>query len=356
MRKLATAQLPDGSVADFTATDINGVEHNLYSYLDELQVIWTSPPRGAVRAGRTTKAVCWKSSTTHMDLTAPTSCACSSSKETTAPPKLTWRAQRRPPRATGSQERIIPSLTTQNIYDAYSAYLPRFTPCAQRTADRIWPGHGRRSYVAVAIGGLRASSLPNDMLVGYSGDTFACGAFRPNLCSLAQPRPGTADFLRHSSVSRVAVQPNQSSARTIGKAIWTPMSWPSALTTLDIDDLVLQFDIVSDDDNTDNNQVLGGQLREQTVNNLQVRSSRRRTRTNRLVHHQRSWRGGGVSTLGQRPWAAKQCTSGCDVGRSGVPHIHPARHRGRRSHRRGSHPRRCGIVDCHRHGRRNPRG
>ena len=32
---LASAQLPDGSVApDFTATDLNGVEHNLYSYLD----------------------------------------------------------------------------------------------------------------------------------------------------------------------------------------------------------------------------------------------------------------------------------------------------------------------------------
>ena len=29
------AQLPDGSIApDFTATDINGVEHNLFSYLD----------------------------------------------------------------------------------------------------------------------------------------------------------------------------------------------------------------------------------------------------------------------------------------------------------------------------------
>jgi hypothetical protein len=30
------AQLPDGSIApDFTATDINGVEHNLYDLLDE---------------------------------------------------------------------------------------------------------------------------------------------------------------------------------------------------------------------------------------------------------------------------------------------------------------------------------
>ena len=32
----AAAQLPDGSIApDFTATDLNGVEHNLYSLLDE---------------------------------------------------------------------------------------------------------------------------------------------------------------------------------------------------------------------------------------------------------------------------------------------------------------------------------
>ena len=32
----ATAQLPDGSIApDFTAEDINGVEHNLYSLLDQ---------------------------------------------------------------------------------------------------------------------------------------------------------------------------------------------------------------------------------------------------------------------------------------------------------------------------------
>jgi hypothetical protein len=30
------AQLPDGSIApDFTATDIDGVEHNLYDLLDE---------------------------------------------------------------------------------------------------------------------------------------------------------------------------------------------------------------------------------------------------------------------------------------------------------------------------------
>ena len=47
----AQAQLPDGSVApDFTLTDINGVTHNLYTYLDngytvfiDLYAVWCGP-------------------------------------------------------------------------------------------------------------------------------------------------------------------------------------------------------------------------------------------------------------------------------------------------------------------------
>ena len=56
----AFAQLPDGSVAlDFTATDINGVEHNLYSYLDLWYPrSWTFLPLGAAHAGATTQAAC----------------------------------------------------------------------------------------------------------------------------------------------------------------------------------------------------------------------------------------------------------------------------------------------------------
>ena len=51
------AQLPDGSIApDFTATDINGVEHNLYTTWTLIPRIWTSPPRGAALAGATTPA------------------------------------------------------------------------------------------------------------------------------------------------------------------------------------------------------------------------------------------------------------------------------------------------------------
>ena len=55
----ALAQLPDGSIApDFTATDINGVEHNLYTYLDSgYQVVlyffatWVGPDFAYLESG-----------------------------------------------------------------------------------------------------------------------------------------------------------------------------------------------------------------------------------------------------------------------------------------------------------------
>ena len=53
------AQLPDGSVApDFTVTDINGTEHNLYSYLDQgysvvmdVSATWCGPCWGYHQSG-----------------------------------------------------------------------------------------------------------------------------------------------------------------------------------------------------------------------------------------------------------------------------------------------------------------
>ena len=99
----AFAQLPDGSMApDFTATDINGVEHNLYSYLDSgYQVIldfsatWCGP--------------CWSYHTSgvfsELNATygpaAPTKSASSSWSLTTPPPRTTSTVQERPRKATG---------------------------------------------------------------------------------------------------------------------------------------------------------------------------------------------------------------------------------------------------------------
>ena len=53
------AQLPDGSVAqDFTVTDINGTEHNLYTYLDQgysvvmdVSATWCGPCWGYHQSG-----------------------------------------------------------------------------------------------------------------------------------------------------------------------------------------------------------------------------------------------------------------------------------------------------------------
>ena len=89
----AAAQLPDGSIApDFTAEDINGVEHNLYSLLDQgKRSSSTSPPPGAVPAGTTTTPVPSKRSGRHTAPTEPMRPTCSSSKATTPPPRLTWR-------------------------------------------------------------------------------------------------------------------------------------------------------------------------------------------------------------------------------------------------------------------------
>ena len=64
---LGMAQLPNGTIwPDFTATDLNGVEHNLYSYLIQAtRSSWISARPGAALAGTTTKAGCLKSCTTH---------------------------------------------------------------------------------------------------------------------------------------------------------------------------------------------------------------------------------------------------------------------------------------------------
>ena len=71
----AFAQLPNGSIApDFTATDINGVQHNLYSYLDagysvilDFSATWCGPCWDYHQAGTSSKPF-----TRLTDLTAPT--------------------------------------------------------------------------------------------------------------------------------------------------------------------------------------------------------------------------------------------------------------------------------------------
>ena len=78
------AQLPDGSIApDFTATDINGVEHNLYSYLDSgysvilcFDATWNLPGWSYFEQGTLSRF------TRHMGFMAPMRSVFSSSRQT----------------------------------------------------------------------------------------------------------------------------------------------------------------------------------------------------------------------------------------------------------------------------------
>ena len=278
---LASAQLPDGSVApDFTATDLNGVEHNLYSYLDSgYQVIldfsatwcgpcWSYHESGVLEElydtygpdGTNELRVFFiegDDGTTQADL------------EGTGPSTAgDW--------ITGTHYPIIDN--AENIFDAFECtYYPTiYTVCPSglltESGQATVAGHTSLLQSASCA----PASLPNDpMLVGYSGDAFACGGI-PAQISVRLLNQGLEPLTSCAiQVSRV-LPFNQT--EVVGTYDWegnldTYELADAALTTLDIDDLeLLQFDIVSEDDNTENNQVLGQiQLSEQTVNNLQVR-------------------------------------------------------------------------------------
>ncbi len=278
---LASAQLPDGSVApDFTATDLNGEEHNLYSYLDSgYQVIldfsatwcgpcWSYHESGVLEElydaygpnGTNELRVFFlegDDGTTQADL------------EGTGPSTAgDW--------ITGTHYPIIDN--AENIFDSFECtYYPTiYTVCPSglltQSGQATVAGHSSLLQSASCA----PASLPNDpMLVGYSGDEFACGDI-PAQISVRLLNQGLEPLTSCAiQVSRV-LPFNQT--EVLDTYEWqgnlgTYELVDAALTTLDIDDLeLLQFDIVSDDDNLENNQVLGQiQLSEQTVNNLQVR-------------------------------------------------------------------------------------
>ena len=278
---LASAQLPDGSVApDFTATDINGVEHNLYSYLDSgYQVIldfsatWCGPCWGYHESGvfSDLNATYGPNGTNEIRII-----KLESDDQTTADDLNGTGANTQGDWVTGTTYSIIDDAA--DIFDAYSnSYYPTiYTVCPSglltQSGQATVAGHSSLLQSASCA----PASLPNDpMLVGYSGDEFACGDI-PAQISVRLLNQGLEPLTSCAiQVSRV-LPFNQT--EVLDTYEWqgnlgTYELVDAALTTLDIDDLeLLQFDIVSDDDNTENNQVLGQiQLSEQTVNNLQVR-------------------------------------------------------------------------------------
>ena len=186
------AQLPDGSIApDFTATDINGVEHNLYSYLDSgYQVIldfsatWCGP--------------CWNyhESGVFSDLNATYGpdgsneiriIKLESDDETTLDDlngvgageagSLTWGDW-----VTGTTYNIIDD--AEYIFDAYSnTYYPTiYTVCPSRILTQSGQSSVEDHVAIFSASNCAAASLPNDpALLNYTGGTTACPGEPVNL-------------------------------------------------------------------------------------------------------------------------------------------------------------------------------
>ncbi|MBK9193545.1 MAG: redoxin domain-containing protein [Flavobacteriales bacterium] len=137
----AMAQLPDGSICpDFTGTDLNGVTHNLYDYLDQGYTV-------VVDVSATWCGPCWNYHNTGAleDLYTTYGPGTAADKVMVLFHRRRWqhdhgrpaRATLAPPRGTGSAEHHIRSSTTPALPTCWRSRISlRSTPFAQ--AGRSW--------------------------------------------------------------------------------------------------------------------------------------------------------------------------------------------------------------------------
>ena len=187
MASAATAQLPDGSIApDWTATDINGVEHNLYELLDDGKKVilqfsatwcgpcWSYHTNGVLEelyedfgpAGTDELRIFFMEaddSTTDNDLNGTGSAT-----------QGDW--------VTGTSYPIIDDVG--NIFDDYAgAYYPTiYTICPNRILTETGQVSAEEHAAIFQANECAAASVANDpALLGYTGGTTACPGEPVNL-------------------------------------------------------------------------------------------------------------------------------------------------------------------------------
>jgi thiol-disulfide isomerase/thioredoxin len=270
----ALAQLPSGSIApDFTATDIDGVEHNLYNLLDEgYQVIldfsatWCGPCWGYHEDGiledlyemygpdgtNEIRVFYLESddNTTDADLNG-----------TGANTQGDW--------VTGTTYPIIDNAA--NIFNSYSnTYYPTiYTVCPNRNLTESGPATIAGHAEVFQADACAAASLPNDAaLVGYTGETVACGDITLSVNLMNEG----LDYLTSCTITAY------DGANAVGST-----DWSGSLETYAIEDVVVttttldgstdfDFTITSSDDNADNNSAASGMVNAsaQTTTNVRV--------------------------------------------------------------------------------------
>jgi len=281
----AFAQLPSGSISpDFTATDINGVEHNLYSLLDsgysvilDFSATWCPP--------------CW---TYHeegvlkdlynlygTDGTNEVRVFYIESDDVTTIDQLNGTngaAQGQTTMGDWVTDTPYPIIDdAENIFDTFECtYFPTiYTVCPNKILTESGQATLAGHESVLESASCTPASLPIDaLLMDYVGQTATCG---DNPASLAIRMMNNGLDTMTSATIEVSKLLPFNATEVIGSVDWEGELGTYDFTTVDLMEVVLDgsttyvFDVVSPDDNQDNNSTSGFvSASEDVTNNLRI--------------------------------------------------------------------------------------
>ena len=268
------AQLPDGSVApDFVATDINGSEHHLYSYLDSgyqvvllFETTWNSPGWSyhTSETLRTLHEEYGPDGTDEIRVL-----MLESDSQTTLEDLAGTGANTQGDWITGTPYPIIDD--AESIFDAFECnYYPTiFTICPNRLLKESDQASVADHAAIFQAPECAAPSLPQDAsLIGFHGETWACGS---------------TPYLIEVSLMNTGIDPLTSCviAAYNGATEVGSIDWSGHLETFESEIVVVaspfleestefQVSIISEDGDASNNSVSSGliQTATQTIGTL----------------------------------------------------------------------------------------